>query len=312
MQYGGQAPTKLFLGGLTNSTTKEMLREHFSRYGEITDCVVMFKNDRPRGFGFVTFLYPDSAEQVLLQREQQIIDGRLIDVKSAVPKAAPQPYSEPTKLFVGGLTQRVDGLMLRNYFATYGSIVDAVVMMDKATQRSRGFGFVRFSTGSEVDAVMRDVDHHTIDGKWIEVKRAVPQDSAGESEGGKGGSWHDRGGAGQMSMPDWDYDSSGYGMDPQAWQEAMMAAFYGMAPGGYDESADMAGYFSSGGYGDPQAIPPGMGDHGSSDYEDPYSRYYAEMMEHLKMPGDPMAAAWGYAGGGRGSKGRGKQRKGFS
>mmetsp|Transcript_55806 Transcript_55806/g.122246 ORF Transcript_55806/g.122246 Transcript_55806/m.122246 type:complete len:312 (+) Transcript_55806:74-1009(+) len=310
MQYGGQAPTKLFLGGLTNSTTKEMLREHFSRYGEITDCVVMFKNDRPRGFGFVTFLYPDSADQVLSQREQQIIDGRLIDVKSAVPKAAPQPYSEPTKLFVGGLTQRVDGLMLRNYFATYGSIVDAVVMMDKATQRSRGFGFVRFSTGSEVDAVMRDVDHHTIDGKWIEVKRAVPQDSVDEGEGGKGGLWHERGGAGPMGMPDWDYDPSGYGMDPQAWQEAMMAAFYGMPPGGYEESGDMAGYYGSGGYGDPQAMPPGIGDHGSGDYEDHYARYYAEMMEQFKMTGDP-TAAWGYGGGGRGSKGRGKQRKGF-
>ena len=48
---------KLFIGGLNYSTTDETLREYFSKFGELVDCVVMKFRDtkRSRGFGFVTY-----------------------------------------------------------------------------------------------------------------------------------------------------------------------------------------------------------------------------------------------------------------
>merc|ERR1719204_1186075 len=76
-------PNKLFVGGISPATTTEMMWNHFTCYGKVVDCVVMQKNGRPRGFGFVTFLDSDSADAVVT--ELQILDGRVVDVKRAIP-----------------------------------------------------------------------------------------------------------------------------------------------------------------------------------------------------------------------------------
>ena len=57
----------------------------------------------------------------------------------------------------------------------YVHFQDVVVMVDRATNRSRGFGFVTFETEEAVEAVMRNKCEMM--GKWVEVKRAEPRDS---------------------------------------------------------------------------------------------------------------------------------------
>jgi len=81
---GAVRPTKLFLGGLTRNTTTKQLRDHFVKYGHVLDCVAMRHPDgRPRGFGYVTLDSTAAAERCLT--EPQVIDGRVIDMKRAVP-----------------------------------------------------------------------------------------------------------------------------------------------------------------------------------------------------------------------------------
>jgi len=88
-----QTPTKLFIGGLTRFTTTKQLRDHFSRYGRLLDVVAMRQPDgRPRGFGYVTFETRASAEAVLL--EPQVVDGRVVDIKLAVPDATKENGSD--------------------------------------------------------------------------------------------------------------------------------------------------------------------------------------------------------------------------
>mmetsp|Transcript_8289 Transcript_8289/g.23115 ORF Transcript_8289/g.23115 Transcript_8289/m.23115 type:complete len:375 (+) Transcript_8289:75-1199(+) len=77
-------PVKLFIGGLTRNTTTKLLRDHFSQYGRILDCVAMVQPDgRPRGFGYVTLDSAVAAERCL--SEPMVIDGRILDMKPAVP-----------------------------------------------------------------------------------------------------------------------------------------------------------------------------------------------------------------------------------
>lgn len=79
-------PTKLFVGGISRRTTTKQLRDHFSKYGRVLDCVAMRQPDgRPRGFGYVTLESPEAAE--LFLREPQLLDERIVDVKPAVPDA---------------------------------------------------------------------------------------------------------------------------------------------------------------------------------------------------------------------------------
>jgi len=87
-------PTKLFIGGLTRHTTTKQLRDHFSQYGRILDCVAMRKPDgHPRGFGYVTLDSLAAAERCLA--EPQVIDGRVVDMKRAVPGNAASNSSSP-------------------------------------------------------------------------------------------------------------------------------------------------------------------------------------------------------------------------
>lgn len=180
-------PCKLFVGGVSAHTTTEALRSHFSKYGRVIDAVVMQKNGRPRGFGFVTFDHPMPAECVLA--EAQWLDGRLVDVKRAVPGERAQERAS-NKIFVGGLPQDVSTDELRGYFTGYGPVADAVVMVDRRTNRSRGFGFVRFGNGVQgnaaSEAVLMDFQSHRLAGKWVEVKRATPASQLQEMFLGEG------------------------------------------------------------------------------------------------------------------------------
>ena len=93
-------------------------------------------------------------------QEEHSIDGRIVDVKRAVPKSeAPGParatrLTELNKIFVGGLAPTVTVAEFKEYFENYGAVVDAVVMFDRQTQRSRGFGFVTFQDDSVVQNVL--------------------------------------------------------------------------------------------------------------------------------------------------------------
>lgn len=59
---GQPTPGRIFVGGLAWRTTSESLRRHFSRFGLVADaCVMLERDERPRGFGFVTFADPRGA-----------------------------------------------------------------------------------------------------------------------------------------------------------------------------------------------------------------------------------------------------------
>lgn len=78
-------PAKLFIGGITRNTTTKQLRDHFSAYGRVLDCVAMRQPDgRPRGFGYVTLDSSAAADRCLAV--PQVVDGRVVDLKLAVPE----------------------------------------------------------------------------------------------------------------------------------------------------------------------------------------------------------------------------------
>lgn len=79
------------------------------------------------------------------------------------------------KVFIGGLSYKTDDDALKAYFSKYGELVDHVVMKDGQTGRSRGFGFVTYSSSSMVDELMKNRPH-IIDGRQVEPKRATPRE----------------------------------------------------------------------------------------------------------------------------------------
>uniref|UniRef100_A0AAY4D9J9 RRM domain-containing protein n=1 Tax=Denticeps clupeoides TaxID=299321 RepID=A0AAY4D9J9_9TELE len=81
------------------------------------------------------------------------------------------------KLFIGGLSFETTDESLRAHFEQWGTLTDCVVMRDSETKRSRGFGFVTYSSVKEVDAAM-SARPHKVDGRAVEPKRAVSREDS--------------------------------------------------------------------------------------------------------------------------------------
>ncbi|XP_057708163.1 heterogeneous nuclear ribonucleoprotein A3 isoform X1 [Corythoichthys intestinalis] len=81
------------------------------------------------------------------------------------------------KLFIGGLSFETTEESLRAHFEQWGTLTDCVVMRDPSTKRSRGFGFVTYSSMMEVDDAMKERPHK-VDGRVVEPKRAVSREDS--------------------------------------------------------------------------------------------------------------------------------------
>ncbi|GAA47814.1 RNA-binding protein Musashi [Clonorchis sinensis] len=134
--------SKMFIGGLSPTTTADKLREYFQRFGEVKECMIMRDplTKRSRGFGFVTFCDSVCVEKVL-ESAPHFLDSKKIDPKLAVPRKPGQNAKLTTRtkrVFIGGVATQTTNEELSEYFSQYGKIESCELMMDKATNRHRG------------------------------------------------------------------------------------------------------------------------------------------------------------------------------
>ena len=94
------------------------------------------------------------------------------------------------KLFVGGLSWDTNDEGLRARFQDCGAVVEAKVITDRETGRSRGFGFVTMDSPASAQAAIKEIDGTELDGRTIRVD--VAQERSRGGGGGRGG----RGGGG--------------------------------------------------------------------------------------------------------------------
>jgi RNA recognition motif-containing protein len=99
------------------------------------------------------------------------------------------------KLYVGNLPFQTTEADLRDLFGQYGTVTDAVVMLDKMSGRSRGFGFVTMSTAEEGQAATNATNGADLGGRNITVNEARPREER-PSGGGGGGGYRGGGGGG--------------------------------------------------------------------------------------------------------------------
>ena len=76
------------------------------------------------------------------------------------------------KVFIGNLSYNVTGDQLREMFAQAGEVVDAVVIIERHTGRSKGFGFIEFSTEEEAKKAIEMFNGKELDGREMRVNEA--------------------------------------------------------------------------------------------------------------------------------------------
>lgn len=230
---------KIFIGGLSWETTSEKLTDHFKKYGEIIDSVIM--KDRTtghhRGFGFVTYSDPSVCDRVM--QDKHILDGRTVEIKKSIPRENMAKGPKTKKIFVGGIPTSLTKEEFKSFFSTFGKVVEHQIMQDQGG-RSRGFGFITFDSEQVVDNVLSQGKMIELGGKQVEIKKAEPKQDMPERRSKYGSR------SGRENYGPGPLDAGGYG-DYGPYDGAYAGPYrsgsgaYGPRVGGY-ASEGYAGY----------------------------------------------------------------------
>ncbi|KAH8293389.1 hypothetical protein KR054_000037, partial [Drosophila jambulina] len=183
---------KIFVGGLSTQTTAATVRRFFEQFGTVADAVVMRDpvTNHSRGFGFVTYVEPQSVENVQRARPH-CIDNKNVETKRALPRhdfikggsgggRATSAAScgmgiagaKTSKIFLGGLKDCHDEKSICEYFSQFGKIAHVKLLLDRETGRMRGFGFLEFENPACAERALAQ-SKHSINLHTVEVKKST-------------------------------------------------------------------------------------------------------------------------------------------
>ncbi|KAM0891620.1 hypothetical protein ACQ4PT_026296 [Festuca glaucescens] len=169
--------TKLYFGNLPYNCDSALLAGIVQDHAipEMVEVLYDRTTGRSRGFAFVTMSTLEDCERVIKNLDGTMYSGRTMRVNMAdkpKPKLPLYPETEH-KLFVGNLSWTVTPDMLIEAFQKCGNVVGARVLYDGETGRSRGYGFVCYSTKEEMDQAIETLNGTEIEGREIRVNLAL-------------------------------------------------------------------------------------------------------------------------------------------
>ncbi|KAL9992443.1 putative RNA recognition motif domain, nucleotide-binding alpha-beta plait domain superfamily [Helianthus debilis subsp. tardiflorus] len=189
---------KLYVGNLPWNVDSAALAELFQRAGNVEMVEVVYDkgSGRSRGFGFVTMSTVEEVEAATRQFNGYELDGRQLRVNSGPPPSKGESFSRgqreggrggynssggggggrsydsTNKVYVGNLAWSVDNLALETLFQEQGNVMEARVVYDRDSGRSKGFGFVTYGSMDEVNKAIDSMDGLNVDGRSIRVSLA--------------------------------------------------------------------------------------------------------------------------------------------
>lgn len=173
---GSSVNTKLYFGNLPYNCDSAQLAGIIQNYASPELIEVLYNRDtgRSRGFAFVTMSSIQDCNEVIKNLDGSQYGGRTLRVNfSDKPKPKEPLYPETEyKLFVGNLAWSVTSETLTQAFQEYGNLVGVRVLYDGETGRSRGYGFVSYSTKSEMDTALEAMNDVELEGRAIRVSLA--------------------------------------------------------------------------------------------------------------------------------------------
>uniref|UniRef100_A0A8C4YX85 Polyadenylate-binding protein n=1 Tax=Gadus morhua TaxID=8049 RepID=A0A8C4YX85_GADMO len=178
--------TNVYIKNFGEDMDDEKLREFFGRYGTAMSIRVMTDNSgKSRGFGFVSFEHHEDAQKAVDEMNGKELNGKLIYVGRAQKKVERQTELkrkfeqmkqdrmtryQGVNLYVKNLDDGLDDERLRKEFSPFGTITSAKVMTEGG--RSKGFGFVCFSSPEEATKAVTEMNGRIVATKPLYVALA--------------------------------------------------------------------------------------------------------------------------------------------
>uniref|UniRef100_A0A671TP47 Poly A binding protein, cytoplasmic 1 b n=1 Tax=Sparus aurata TaxID=8175 RepID=A0A671TP47_SPAAU len=178
--------TNVYVKNFGEDMDDEKLREVFNKYGNAMSIRVMTDDSgKSRGFGFVSFERHEDAQRAVDEMNGKELNGKLIYVGRAQKKVERQTELkrkfeqmkqdrmtryQGVNLYVKNLDDGIDDERLRKEFSPFGTITSAKVMMEGG--RSKGFGFVCFSSPEEATKAVTEMNGRIVATKPLYVALA--------------------------------------------------------------------------------------------------------------------------------------------
>jgi polyadenylate-binding protein len=179
--------TNVYVKNFNEAMTEEDLQKMFEKFGKITSLKLMKsdEDEKNKGFGFVSFEDAETAESACGELNGTEVNGKTIYVGRAQKKAERQmelkkkfeqmklermTRFQGVNLYVKNLDDTIDDERLRTEFAPFGTITSAKVMCEEG--RSKGFGFVCFSSPEEATKAVTEMNGRIIVSKPLYVALA--------------------------------------------------------------------------------------------------------------------------------------------
>ncbi|CAN8241062.1 unnamed protein product [Cochlearia groenlandica] len=169
--------TKLYFGNLPYNVDSATLAQIIQDFANPELVEVLYNRDtgQSRGFAFVTMSNVEDCNVIVENLDGTEYLGRTLKVNFAdKPKPNKEPLYPETqfKLFVGNLSWTVTSDSLANAFRECGEVVGARVVYDGDTGKSRGYGFVCYSSKTEMETALESLDGFELEGRGIRVNLA--------------------------------------------------------------------------------------------------------------------------------------------
>jgi hypothetical protein len=145
-----------------------------------------------------------------------------------------------TRIYVGNLPYSADDQQLTQLFGAFGDVVEASIVMDRATGQSKGFGFVEMANDEDARKAIAALNGTMLGNRTIRVNEAQPRPERGSRGGGYGGGGYGGGGRGGYDR------GGGYGGGGGGYDRG---GGYGGGGGGYDRGGGNGGSYGGGGGG---------------------------------------------------------------
>ncbi|XP_017769793.1 PREDICTED: polyadenylate-binding protein 1 isoform X2 [Nicrophorus vespilloides] len=179
--------TNVYIKNFGEDLSDDQLKKMFEKFGHITSYKIMNKEDgKSKGFGFVAFEESGAAEAAVNELNgKEIVEGKPMYVGRAQKRAERQlelkrrfeqlkiermNRYQGVNLYVKNLDDTIDDERLRKEFSLFGTITSAKVMMDEG--RSKGFGFVCFSSPEEATKAVTEMNGRIVGSKPLYVALA--------------------------------------------------------------------------------------------------------------------------------------------
>ncbi|GMY14756.1 29 kDa ribonucleoprotein A, chloroplastic-like [Fagus crenata] len=178
---------KLFVGNLPFDVDSAQLAGLFESAGNVEMVEVIYDKTtgRSRGFGFVTMSTAEEVEAAAQQFNGYELEGRALRVNAGPPPPRREDssfrgtrgggsFGSSNRVHVGNLAWGVDDSALETLFSEQGKVVEARVVYDRESGRSRGFGFVTYNSAEEVNSAIEYLNGVDLNGRPLRTRDLKP------------------------------------------------------------------------------------------------------------------------------------------